>query len=400
MLLSDARDHWRRRTEELTRDLERFVRTESGSVDKANVDRAADLFAGELTRRNFARRIINNPRGGNHVAATRAGSGRGAVVLLLHLDTVWPAGTYPPPLFRVSGDRAMGPGILDMKASWVVAFAALDFLDGAGWAGPERLTVVATGDEELGSIHGRTVVEEHARNADAALVMEPGRADASLVGHRGAVGALKVRITGRNSHASSDDPGASALIAAARMAAAIESASDRAAGRILNVGELHAGTARQVVPDKAELNIDLRAATDSDASDLLRHVRQVLACPTVPGTSAELSGGITRPAYPGSLDQEPLQGIVRRCGAALGRDIRFASTRGGSDGNFTAALGIPTVDGLGADGGGICTADEYVDLPALPEKIALLCGTLDALAGTGIFASPAATATALQDTVA
>ncbi|CEA09782.1 Carboxypeptidase G2 precursor [Arthrobacter saudimassiliensis] len=392
MHLSDVRRSWALHEAELAARLERYVRTESGSDDKAKVDSAAEVFAAELRALGFAPTIIENPDGGNHVVGDRAGSGSGHVVLLLHLDTVWPGRTYPAPVFRIEDGRAMGPGVLDMKGGWVVALAALEHLFRDGWDGPRRLTVIATGDEELGSTHGRRIVEEHAAGADFALVMEPGRADGSLVGRRGAVGALRISVTGRNSHASSDDPGASALIAAAHMAIALEAASDRPGGRILNVGELHAGTARQVVPAHAELNIDLRAATGPDAARLLEHVAKVSSRPAVPGVEARVRGGITRPAYPADLALAPLQDAVRRAGTSIGLPVRFVTTRGGSDGNFTAAMGIPTVDGLGADGGGICTADEYVDLGALPGKIALLCGILDQLAGTGRFDLDASTA--------
>lgn len=393
MHLSAVHDFWAHSQAELAARLERYVRAESGSDDKAKVDSAAELFAAELRLLGFAPAIIDNPDGGNHVVGHRAGTGTGHVVILLHLDTVWPGRTYPGPVFRIEDGRALGPGVLDMKGGWVVALAALEHLFRDGWDGPRKLTVIATGDEELGSIHGRRIVEEHADGADFALVMEPGRADGSLVGQRGAVGALRISVVGRNSHASSDDPGASALIAAAHMAIALESASDRPAGRILNVGELHAGTARQVVPSHAELNIDLRATTGPDADRLLAHITEVSSRPAVPGVEAFVRGGITRPAYPDHLALAPLHDAVRRAGAGIGLPVRFVTTRGGSDGNFTAALGIPTVDGLGAAGGGICTADEYVDLDALPGKIALLCGILDQLAGTARFdlsRSPAA----------
>jgi glutamate carboxypeptidase len=363
----------------LVRELETFVSLESGSRDREGVNRVGVELAAALATLGFAVERRLEREAGDHLVARRAGAGHGRLLVLIHLDTVWPRGSFGETPFRVDSNQAWGPGVLDMKGGWVVLLGALRALAEVGWNGLASTTVFVTADEELGSPTGRRWIEEEARRADWALVLEPARENGALVIQRGMVGALALEVTGATAHTTNRDRGASAIRAIAGKVLALEGLNDPEAGVLVNVGTISGGSARQVVPDHASISIDLRAPSAELAEVLLARVRAIAEETTVAGTRAILFGGITRPAFPASTGTLRLLRLAQRCGAELGLTLEGAATRAGSDGNFTAALGVPTLDGLGPEGANACSRDEYVLLNSLPRRAALLAGIIAGL---------------------
>jgi glutamate carboxypeptidase len=364
------------RDRSMVEELRAYVCTESGSQDKPGVDRAGRLASDALAGLGFAVETIPQPACGDHLVARRAGGGSGRLLALIHLDTVWPRGTLQDNPFRVEDGRAYGPGVLDMKAGWVVLFSALRALAEAGWDGLAATTVFLCGDEELGSPTGRAWIEREARAADWALVLEPARESGALVVERGMVGALSLEVRGITAHATAAERGASAVRALAHKILELESLTDPARGMIVTVGVVAGGSARQVVPDRATASIDVRARTAGDAEGLLRRIRIIAEASHVRGTSARLGGGITRPAFERTSRSERLLGLAQACGREIGLVVDGAAAQAGSDGNFSAALGIPTLDGLGAEGGNVCSRNEFVLVESLPRRAALLAGLI------------------------
>jgi glutamate carboxypeptidase len=266
-----------------------------------------------------------------------------------------------------------------MKGGWVVLLEALRALRAAGWDGLASTTVFMTADEQLGSPRGRRWIEREAAAADWALVMEPAREDGELVTQRGVVGALEVEIHGVTTHALNRAHGASAILAAALLVPELEALSDLQRSVVISVGLIEGGSARQYVPARAWLSIDLRAPSAALADETLARAREIVGRTFVPGTHATLAGGITRPAFPSSPGTERLLALARQCGPAVGIDVRGSYTAGGSDGNFTAALGVPTLDGLGPEPGGGTGQTENVLVESFPRRAALLAGIIEGL---------------------
>ena len=206
--------------------------------------------------------------------------------------------------------------------------------------------------------------------------MEPARESGALVVARGMVGAVGLEVHGQTAHAAFGDRGASAVEELAHKILALRGLSDPAAGVLVNVGVVRGGSARQVVPDLATASVDLRAPSAATADRLMAGVERVARERRVPGTSCALSGGITRPAFERGAGTDALLGLAAEVGHEIGIAVEGAATRAGSDGNFTAALGVPTLDGLGPIGRNVCSRDEYVVLDSVPGRAALLAGLI------------------------
>jgi glutamate carboxypeptidase len=360
-------------------ELERYVTIESGSREKEGVDRVGREVEQAFQELGFTVERIPEETCGGHLVARRSGGGTGRLLALIHLDTVWPAGSLATNPFRVEDGRVYGPGTRDMKGGWVVLLSAFRALRAAGWDGLAQTTVFITGDEELGSPRGRPWIEREARNADWALVMEPARDNGGLVTQRGMVGAAYFDIQGQATHATSKPMGASAIVEAAHKILALEALTDVERGVLVNVGIMEAGNARQVIPDRAYLSIDLRAPGAAEAEVLVAAVARIAAETTVPGTTTTMSGGITRPAFETLPGTERLLQLAQACGREVGLEFGGNYTRAGSDGNFTAALGVPTLDGLGPEGGSGASRRENILLASIPQRAAMLAGIIAGL---------------------
>lgn len=368
------------RQAEMVDELSRYVSVESGSYDIEGVNRVGRELTSVFRELGFSVDRILESGCGDHLVARRNGSGSGHLLALIHLDTVWPAGTLEENPFRVEQGRAYGPGVLDMKGGWVVLLNALRALSQAGWDGLARTTVFMTADEELGSPRGRRHIEDLARQADWCIVMEPARAGGDLCIQRSMVGAVYLDVQGKTAHTiSADDAAASAIEEIAQKIVALNALSDRDRGLLVNVGTVSGGAARQVIPDRATISVDLRAPTTALGDELLGQVEEIAARQYVPGTTTTLRGGVTRPAYEASGGTMQMLELAQACGRELGLDLKGVSSQGGSDGSFTGGMGRPTLDGLGPEGANSCSRDEYVLVDSLPSRAALLAGIIAGL---------------------
>jgi glutamate carboxypeptidase len=360
--VADLLAAFRRRTAELLDATAALVSVESPSEDVAAVARCADTVA-ELGAGLLGAAPERVEVGGwPHL---RWRFGRPRVVLVGHLDTVWPLGTLDRWPFAVDGQRATGPGVFDMKAGVVLglfALAAQDDLDG--------VALVLTGDEELGSPTSRDLVVDSARGLDAALVLEPGLHRALKVGRKG-VARYTLTVEGRAAHAGLEpDRGVNALTELVRLLVTVADLADRERGTSVTPTRCTAGTAVNVIPALATATIDVRVPDAAEA----RRVDSALRAlgPRVEGVRVSLQGGIHRPP----LERSATEGLFRRAvrlGEELGLGtLRAAVVGGGSDGNLTAAAGTPTLDGLGAVGAGAHAEGEHILVSALAERAALL----------------------------
>lgn len=305
---------------------------------------------------------------GEHVRADVPGEGK-PLLLLGHLDTVWPRGTLAELPWRIENGSAFGPGVHDMKGGLVVMFDAIRRA-----ATARALRIVLTADEEIGSPSGRQTIEAAARGAAAALVCEPPTEAGDLKTARSGLGRFHIVVTGRPAHAGTPTEGASAIEELARLILRLHALADRARGVLLNVGVVSGGTRENVVAAEASASLDVRvpSTAERDRMDAILHSLE----PETPGTSIALGGGWTRPPLERSHDGQLLFSRAREAGAELGLDLHEASATGGSDGNLAAAYGLPVLDGLGAQGGGSHAADEHVLIESLPIRAELLARIL------------------------
>lgn len=360
---------------EMTDFLGNLVNMDSPSIAKAEVDRLAAHLAQVFAGDGFEITKYPQTQTGDHFRAVwrddRAAAAAGQVLVLCHMDTVFPSGEAARRPFRVEGDRAFGPGVFDMKHGIVQTLYATRALKALGLAPNRQITVFLNSDEEIGSVTSRSHIEEEARKSAAVFVLEPSVPPGNIKTARKGVGRFSVRVKGRAAHAGSNpEQGVSATDELARLILAIHAFNDPSTGTTLNVGAVGGGTRANVVPAEAWAEVDLRAVTLAEADRVVAAILGLKA--HNPEAAVEITGGMNRPP----MERTPaIVGLYRHAKALsneLGFDIGEASTGGGSDGNFTAALGIPTLDGLGAVGGGAHGLSEFVYLRGLVERTALL----------------------------
>jgi glutamate carboxypeptidase len=345
--------------------LQELVELESPS-GSAGARAVASRLAEELERLGAETSLLE----GNHLRAELPG--RGTPILLSgHVDTVWPEGTLAEMPFRVEGDRAFGPGVYDMKASLV------ELVDAIRRVGLDRhpLRVLLTADEEKGSRSGREPLEEAARGVAAAFVVEPPTPEGKLKTARKGLGSFTLTISGRAAHAGTEPrKGVSAIEELAHQIQALHALSDEERGCTVNVGVVKGGTSTNVIPPGAEARIDVRISRVEDRERIEHALAQLH--PVNPAARLELGGGWTRPPLERSEGTARLFAQAQEVGRELGLELGEASSGGGSDGNLIGALGVPVLDGLGVEGGGAHSANEYVELRSLPVRAELLARLL------------------------
>jgi len=354
--------------------IEALVRLESPSGDAVAINRCQTELEFRLSGLGGVVTRLPGGPAGDHVRA-EFGSGPRQVLLLGHIDTVWPVGTLAARPFRAEGGRLHGPGVFDMKAGLAMAALALKALAKGPDELPGTIVLLVTADEETGSAASRAAIEAEALASVAVLVLEPALPGGALKTSRKGCGEFVLRVSGRAAHAGIEpEKGASAVSELARQIPRIEALQDAAAGTTLNVGLIRGGSRPNVVAADAEAVIDVRVASAAEAARVAGALRALE--PVDARTRLAVSGGIDRPPMERSAGVASLFAIARAVAADLGHVLGEGGTGGGSDGNLTAALGVPTLDGLGAVGGGAHAADEHVSVADLPWRAALLSGLL------------------------
>ncbi|MBZ5700110.1 MAG: M20 family metallopeptidase [Acidobacteriia bacterium] len=368
----------RLRERAMTRLLGRFVRTESPSFDKTAVDRFARMVASEWKRRGATVKLLRQRERGDHVRAEwrpHANSTDGQILVLGHLDTVYDTGTLARMPFRVARGRAWGPGTFDMKGGLVIALYAVDALAAAGRLPEKRIVFLWTADEEIGSESSRGVIEREAKRSEAVLVLEPASGlDGRVKTSRKGVGEIELIVTGRAAHAGlNPEDGINAIEEIALQIARISRWNQPQRGINVNAGVIEGGTRTNVIAERARTLVDLRAAHAGDMRALERKFRALR--PFLAGARLQVLGGFNRPPLERKMSAA-LYAKARALANEMGVTLGETFVGGGSDGNFTAALGVPTLDGMGAVGEGAHSPRENIVVRALPERAALVAGLL------------------------
>jgi glutamate carboxypeptidase len=371
------------------RDLETLVNIDCGTHNKAGVDAVARVLHERM--REFGAEVLDFPQDqyGDCIYARWHGpspsSGRSArIVLIGHMDTVYSDGTVSQFPFRRQGARALGPGVNDMKSGLLAGLYALHAITRAGFDRFAEIGLFCNSEEEIGSPVSRELYAQFVRGATAALILEPARAAprGAIVSARKGVGTYTVTVRGKAAHAGVEpEKGANAILALAQHTVALQSLNGFRPGLTVNVGVVRGGTRSNVVADLAEAQIDVRFPSAADIAPFEQAVRAVLAREIVAGTTAELSGGIKNPPMEKTEPTARLVALAQQAARELGFQVEDVMTGGGSDGNYTAALGTPTLDGLGPIGGdGHNAMEEWLDVNSIVPRTAMLAKLIVAIA--------------------
>lgn len=354
-----------------------LVREETPSNDKERLDLFVERLADRFSGAGLKTEIISSPTRGNHLRGLFENGqfvenpDAAPALILCHYDTVWPIGSLASHPFRVDDQGwAYGPGIFDMQSSLALAEYTLRGIQSLALRLPRPVTLLATSDEEVGSQTSRELIEEEARRSAYVLVLEPPLPGGKLKTTRKGGSHFSLKIKGRAAHAGVEpEKGISAVQEMAHQILALHDLTDLAAGTTVNVGVVAAGTRPNVVAAHAEAYIDVRAWT---AEEMRRVSEAILALqPNVSGTELVVTGGENRPP----LERSVTGGLfeqARRIARPLGIDLEEAGTGGGSDGNLTGAMGVPTLDGLGIPGDGAHADHEHIEVDKIAERAAIL----------------------------
>jgi glutamate carboxypeptidase len=379
--------YFNERRQEIVSTIRELVEIESPSDNKAAVDRIAEAVAQKFSQLGGEVRIHQAKDFGNHLQIdfNFARKSTKPVLLLGHYDTVYPLGTLAAMPCRAEHNKLTGPGVLDMKSGIALmlhALAALqDWHKKEDWHGalPRPVTVLLVSDEEVGSDSSRAITESLAKKAAAVLVLEPsyGSQGAVKTARKG-VGEYRVRVTGKASHAGLDfQKGVNAILELARQIERISSFTELKKGLTVNVGIASGGSRTNVVPAEASAQVDVRIARMKDAAGIDKKMRSLR--PFNRKCKIEITGGINRPPMERTAGVAALYAQAKAIAHDLGWKLGEAAVGGGSDGNFTAGLGIPTLDGLGGVGDGAHAPHEHILISELPRRAALLAGLIEAV---------------------
>ncbi|HKM68358.1 MAG TPA: M20 family metallopeptidase [Candidatus Acidoferrum sp.] len=368
----------RQRLPQMVETLRELTLLESPSLEKQPTDRCCEFLAEQWLRHGTIVQIIKQRHRGDHLRVLWTPSDsrpKSQLLVLGHYDTVYPSGTLATMPFRVSGGKAFGPGTFDMKAGIVQSLFALEALRETRAEIRKRLVFLWTSDEEIGSESSREIIEAEAQRSDAVFVLEPSLGPRGLLKtSRKGVGQAELIVHGRASHAGlAPEKGINAVHELAAQIARIEKWNDLRRGVTINADIVSGGSRANVIPDHAQATLDLRAWRQADMRALEKRLNSLK--PVHRGAKLELRGGFDRPP----LERQQSAALFARA-KSIARQLGFplgeAAAGGGSDGNFTAALGIPTLDGLGAVGDAAHAPHEHILINAMPQRAALLAALL------------------------
>jgi len=357
----------------MVEDLRRLVEMETPSGDKARLDIAAEAITSYAKKIGGETEVLTHSKAGNRVLARFGWDKRQTekVLLLTHFDTVWPVGTLKKIPFRVEGGRAYGPGAFDMKAGLVQGIWALRAI-GDLYGFDRRVTLFCNSEEELGSPNATVEIKREAHGSGAVLVLEPSQNGKLKTSRKGA-GTFNIKVTGKAAHAGLDlTKGVSAIDEMSRLVLSLHAMTDLKKGTTLNVGVIDGGTRSNVVPEEATAEVDIRVPTMREAKRVVPKIMALQRHHHDMRARVEIKGGIVHPPMERTRAVSELFERARGIAGQMGISLGEVSVGGASDGNFTAAMGIPTLDGLGAVGAGAHAKNEHVTIDAMPLRAALL----------------------------
>jgi glutamate carboxypeptidase len=379
--VSDRLRYFSERSEAITETIRHLVEIESPSDTKAAVDRLGAFLASRFEQLGGRAKFHRTQEFGDHLQVDFPAAGKHKPVLLLgHLDTVYPIGTLSTMPCRIADGRLWGPGALDMKSGISLMLHAVEGL--RSWHGdtmPRAVTILLVSDEEVGSDSSRRITESLAKKCAAVLVLEPAYGlKGALKTSRKGVGEYSLKVTGKAAHSGLDfEKGQSAILELAKQIIAISKLVDAKRGITMNVGVMSGGTRVNVVPAEAKATLDARVLRMKDAPAIDRKLRALR--PFNRTCKLEIKGGINRPPMERTTAVVALYKQAVGIAKQLGWKLEEAAVGGGSDGNFTAALGIPTLDGLGGVGEGAHATHESILISELPRRAALLTRLIESV---------------------
>lgn len=364
--------------EQYLRDLEHLVNIDSHTADPEGVEAVAGFFERAFAEAGWSVRRVDIGAGAGPCLEATNGEPPYDALLLGHMDTVFPKGTVSDRPYSRDGDRAFGPGVVDMKSGLLFALYAARELTATGASG--SFCIAFNSEEETGSTSARPWIERLARESRSSIVLEPARASGNLVNQRKGIGHIHAVFHGRAAHAGVEpEKGASAVNEMARWIIELNELANVDRGTTLNTGLVSGGTGANVVPEVASITVDVRVRSLDEAERIAARIEEMKARPFTPGVSVDAGLVMTRPPMNPDAGTQRLCALVEEAAGEAGVEFGWQATGGGSDGNFTAALGVPTLDGLGAVGEGAHARNESIFVNRIADRTALLAKLVAAL---------------------
>lgn len=350
--------------------LERMVNIDCPTDYKIGVDKVKNHIINELNKFITSRykiEIFKEENVGDHLLVTRDGDIQGKILILAHMDTVFPVGSVSKRPFKIEGNKAYGPGVSDMKhgiSSILTSLKIIDALD----LKMKTIQILFNSDEETGSESSRKYIEKYASSSDIVIIMESGGEKGELITARKGIGRYTIKVYGKSSHAGAAfENGKNAIVELSNKILEISKLTDLDKGITVNIGLIKGGTATNIVPDYAEASIDVRCFTKKDMFIIDEKINSISKKMT-DGFFCEIYGGINRPPLEETQENIELFNIYRNISEEIGEKCEKSYSGGGTDGNFTSGIGIPTIDGLAPVGGKAHTDKEYLELDSIIPK--------------------------------
>ena len=369
--------------------LERMVNIDSGTLDKAGVDRVGALLAERLAGLGFKLEVVRQREYGDHLVGRKAGRDKRRILFVGHMDTVFATGTAAQRPFRIEAGRAYGPGVLDMKGGIVCLLFALEALKATEQPAHDAaaMSVIFNSDEEYLSPTSRPLIEEEARHSQTVCVFEPARPGGEYVISRKGTGKYQLTVTGRAAHAGAQpERGRSAVGEMAHKIVALHALTDFSTGTTVNVGVVRGGERSNVVAEKAYAEIDIRVPNLEEFERLDQRIKAIASASTVPETTAALSGGLGFPPMIQTPGAKVLFEALRAAGQVVGVEVKGIPTGAGSDANYASQF-APTLDGMGPQGSETHSDREFIEVPTLLDRSKVtalfLAGWPDTMVGLG-----------------
>ncbi|MDQ0229998.1 M20 family metallopeptidase [Metabacillus malikii] len=361
--------------------VEKLVNIDSGSTNKHGVDKIGTFLETCFQDLGFTVSVAKEMELGNHLIIQHKDIEKPEIIILAHLDTVFPIGTAKERPFRIEGNRAYGPGVIDMKSSLVSVLYAIKALIYENFDSYKHLKIILNSDEEIGSPSSRKIIEREAQGCKFALVMEPARKDGSVVTARRGKGNYTLIVEGKAAHSGIEpEKGRSAIEELAHKIIQLHELNDYKTGISVNVGLIEGGSSINTISDHAEAHIDVRIKKEEQINIVEGKLEEICSTSDVIGTKVSIEGEINRPPMVKNKQTRALLRIIQDVGDEIGIIIEDTETGGGSDASFTSSLGIATIDGLGPIGGNAHSEKEYLEVPSLVERTLLLATLIERLA--------------------
>jgi glutamate carboxypeptidase len=361
--------------------LEALVNIDSGTYYKEGVDRVGSIIKEKCEEMGMFVKVHRQAEYGNHLELKFNEEADPKIIIIAHMDTVFPIGEAKRRPYKVIGDKAYGPGVSDEKASHVSVLYALKALKENGSDAYKNVHIIFNSDEEVGSRTSKALIKEACEDKNFSLVVESGRPDDGVVTERKGVGRFIFDVKGKSAHAGVEpERGKSAIEELAYKTIKLQKLNDYEQGLTVNVGLIQGGISPNTVAAEAQAEVDVRVKNMKQAKEITAELAEIANEETVEGTITEMTGSIGRPPMEKIAGSERLVNTIKSVGEELGMFIKEVSTGGGSDAAYTTTNGVPTVDGMGPVGEfSHSETDEYVDLSTFPKRTALLAKTIERL---------------------